>query len=148
MANETVLVRDLEGTIHFWNRGAEEMYGWTKGEALGKSVPELLQSQYPVPFDEIREQLFRTGRWEGELVHVRRDGEKRIINSRWALQKEDEGDHVALGIGGDITERKRSEENQRQLSEYVMRVQYHERGRSAIAWNDRAGQKAGATTMN
>src|SRR5438094_5048886 len=64
MANETVLVRDLEGTIHFWNRGAEEMYGWTKGEALGKSVPELLQSQYPVPFDEIREQLFRTGRWE------------------------------------------------------------------------------------
>jgi len=148
MANETVLVRDLEGTIHFWNRGAEEMYGWTKGEALGKSVPELLQSQYPVPFDEIREQLFRTGRWEGELVHVRRDGEKRIINSRWALQKEDEGDPVVLEINSDITERKQSEENLRQLSGYLMRVQDEERRRIARELHDSTGQKLVAAKLN
>src|SRR2546429_695883 len=148
MANETVLVRDLEGTIHFWNRGAEEMYGWTKGEALGKSVPELLQSQYPVPFDEIREQLFRTGRWEGELVHVRRDGEKRIINSRWALQKENEGDPVVLEINSDITERKQSEENLRQLSGYLMRVQDEERRRIARELHDSTGQKLVAAKLN
>src|SRR5438552_2727704 len=148
MANETVLVRDIEGTIHFWNRGAEEMYGWTKGEALGKSVPELLQSQYPVPFDEIREQLFRTGRWEGELVHVRRDGEKRIINSRWALQKENEGDPVVLEINSDITERKQSEENLRQLSGYLMRVQDEERRRIARELHDSTGQKLVAAKLN
>jgi two-component system, chemotaxis family, CheB/CheR fusion protein len=148
MANETVLVRDLEGTIHFWNRGAEEVYGWTKAEALGKLVPELLQSQYPVPFDEIREQLFRTGRWEGELVHVRRDGEKRIVNSRWALQKDDQGNSIVLEINSDITERKQSEENLRQLSGYLMRVQDEERRRIARELHDSTGQKLVAAKLN
>src|SRR5437879_10213711 len=123
------------------------MYDWTKSEALGKSVPELLQSQYPMPFDKIREQLFRTGRWEGELVHVRRDGEKRIVNSRWALQKEDEGDPVVLEINSDITERKQSEENLRQLSGYLMRVQDEERRRIARELHDSTGQKLVAAKL-
>jgi two-component system CheB/CheR fusion protein len=148
MANETVLVRDLEGTIRFWNRGAEEMYGWTKDEALGKLVPELLQSQYPVPFDEIRQALFRSGRWEGELVHVRRDGEKRIVNSRWALQKDDQGNSVVLEINSDITDRKQSEENLRRLSGYLMRVQDEERRRIARELHDSTGQKLVAAKLS
>jgi two-component system, chemotaxis family, CheB/CheR fusion protein len=148
MANETVLVRDLEGTIYFWNRGAEEMYGWSKDEALGKSIPELLQSQYPVPFDEIREELLRNGRWEGELVHVRRDGEKRIVNSRWALQKDDQGNYLVLEINSDITGRKQSEENLRQLSGYLMRVQDEERRRIARELHDSTGQKLVAAKLS
>jgi two-component system CheB/CheR fusion protein len=148
MTHETVIVRDLKGTAYFWNRGAEEMYGWTKEEALGKSVPELLQSQYPIPFDEIRKELLHTGHWEGELVHVRRDGEKRIINSRWALQKENEGDPVVLEINSDITERKQSEENLRRLSGYLMRVQDEERRRIARELHDSTGQKLVAAKMS
>src|SRR5438067_4525142 len=85
MTHETVIVRDLKGIAYFWNRGAEEMYGWGKEEVLGKSVPELLQTKFPKSFAQVKEELLRTGHWEGELVHVRRDGEKRIVNSRWAL---------------------------------------------------------------
>src|SRR5262249_5676293 len=132
----------------FWNRGAEEMYGWTKEETLGKSLPELLQTQYPMPFNEIREKLLHTGHWEGELVHVRRDGEKRIVDSRWALQKENEGDPVVLEINSDITERKQSEENLRRLSGYLMRVQDEERRRIARELHDSTGQKLVAAKMS
>jgi PAS domain S-box-containing protein len=96
MTHETVIVRDLKGIAYFWNRGAEEMYGWSKEEVLGKSVPELLQTKFSVPFEQVKEELLRTGHWEGELVHVRRDGEKRIVNSLWALQKGEEGNSILL----------------------------------------------------
>lgn len=148
MTHETVIVRDLQGTAYFWNRGAEEMYGRTKEEVLGKSVPELLQTKFPIPFEQVKEELIRTGHWEGELVHVRRDGEKRIVNSRWALQKDEEGNSVLLEINNDITERKQSEENLRKLSGYLMRVQDEERRRIARELHDSTGQKLVAAKLN
>ncbi len=36
LAHDTIVVCDMNGTIVFWNKGAQEMYGWTKEEVLGK----------------------------------------------------------------------------------------------------------------
>jgi PAS domain-containing protein len=47
LAHDAVLVRSLDGKIQFWNRGAEEMYGWTKEEALGKMKQDPLQPKLP-----------------------------------------------------------------------------------------------------
>jgi len=56
-------------------------------------------------------ELMRTGRWEGELTHTRRDGTKVVAASRWSLQRDDQGRPVAtLETNNDITERKRAEE--------------------------------------
>jgi PAS domain-containing protein len=38
----------------YWNRGAQELYGWTAEEAIGKRAHELLQSVFPAPIDAIR----------------------------------------------------------------------------------------------
>jgi PAS domain S-box-containing protein len=107
---ETVIVRDLEGSIQFWSRGAEEMYGWKKEEAIGKTTSELLRPEFTRPFQEIEAELIRTGRWEGELVHIRRDGERRVVNCRWSLLKDNNRAPVTLEINTDITEKKRAEE--------------------------------------
>ena len=120
LAHDAVIVRDVEDKILFWNRSAEEMYGWEKSEALGKVTHDLLKTEYPKLLDEIKIDLIRRGQWEGELAHTRHDGKKIIVESRWALQQGKEGHPtVILQINRDITERKRAEEALRSASLYT-----------------------------
>jgi len=118
LTHDAMFVRDMEAAIKYWNRGAEEMYGWTAEEALGKSALELLKTSSAVPFDQIESQVLRTGRWEGELVHHRRDGTPVVVASRLALQRDEHGEPVAiLATNTDITLRKRAEEARQDLEE-------------------------------
>lgn len=108
---DAVVVRDLAGIVRYWNRGAEVLYGWRKAEATGRRIQELLQSSYPRPLAEIETQIFRDGYWEGEIGHVRRDGNKLIVNGRWALQRDAQGEPAGiLESNTDITIRRRDEE--------------------------------------
>ncbi len=111
LSHEAVLVREPDGRISFWNRGAEETYGWTAEEALGKSAREILQTTFPGPPEEI-EAIFREqGRWDGELVQVRRDGAPIVVASRWSQQRDERGRPAAvLETNTDITARKRADE--------------------------------------
>ncbi|HXJ15526.1 MAG TPA: PAS domain S-box protein, partial [Candidatus Limnocylindrales bacterium] len=69
-----VMVRDMEGRIVLWSRGAEKIYGYTKAEAVGRNSSELLQTEHPVPLWMIDRLLRTAGVWEGELRHRTRDG--------------------------------------------------------------------------
>ncbi|MBT2323649.1 PAS domain S-box protein [Variovorax paradoxus] len=118
LTHDAMFVRDMEAAIRYWNRGAEEMYGWTAEEALGQSAPELLKTISTVPLEEIELQVLRTGRWEGELVHHRRNGTPVVVASRLALQRDEQGEPVAiLATNTDITEHKRAEEARQDLEE-------------------------------
>jgi PAS domain S-box-containing protein len=118
LTHDAMFVRDMEASIKYWNRGAEEMYGWTAEEALGKSALELLKTSSTVPFEQIDAQVLSTGRWEGELVHRRRDGTPVVVASRLALQRDEHGAPLAvLATNTDITERKRAEEVRQDLEE-------------------------------
>src|SRR5882762_6732488 len=110
LTHDTVFVRDMNDTITYWNRGAEELYGWNRQQAIGKITRQLLQTSFPEPLADINAELLRTGRWEGELTHTKRDGTQVVVASRWALQRDERGNAVAvLETNNDITERKRSE---------------------------------------
>jgi PAS domain S-box-containing protein len=111
LTHDAIFVRDFEGVITFWNRGAEELYGWTKDQALGQVAPVLLQTAFPMSLPEIVAEVIRTGRWEGELVRTTREGRRMTVSSRWALQQDAEGRPVGiLETNNDITERKRAEQ--------------------------------------
>jgi PAS domain S-box-containing protein len=111
LAYDAIIVRDMDARITFWSSGAKSTYGWSKEEALGRISHELLQAEFPQPQEEILESLQREGQWEGELVHRRRDGQRIVVTSRWALQpgKEGAGPSI-LEINRDITHRKEAEE--------------------------------------
>ena len=116
LASDAIFVCDLNGTISYWNAGAETLYGWPRTEALGQLSHELLQTGFPAPLSEITDQVVREGRWEGELIHTRRDGSKVTVFSRWALERDGEGHPEAiLKLNTDVTQRKQEEARQAHL---------------------------------
>jgi PAS domain S-box-containing protein len=140
LTHDTVFVRDMNDAIIYWNRGAEELYGWKKGEALGKITHELMQTIFPAPLEEIMAELLRTGRWEGELVHTKKDGTQAVVASRWSVQQDEGGHPVAvLETNNDITERKRAEDALRRSDAYLAEAQKLSRTGS-FGWNVSSGE--------
>jgi len=125
LAEDMIMVLDMRHSILFWNRGAEEKYGWSREEVLGEHVHSLLQTRFPKSLEKIEESLIRRGRWEGELAQTRRDGRPILVESRWALRRNDQGKPLAiLEINNDITQRKHAEAMlQKTLEELEARVQ-------------------------
>lgn len=82
LIHDAVILRDMEGTIIFWNRGAEEMYGWTRTEAMGMISHVLLRTQFPQSLEQTTTELLRNERWEGELLQTKSDGSGVVISSR------------------------------------------------------------------
>lgn len=114
LTNDTTMVLDLDNRISFWNRGAEQMYGWRQEEASGRITYELLKTRFPEPREDIFARLLREERWEGELVHVRRDGTPVTTASRRTLQRDERGEPLqVLETNNDITERRKAEEELR-----------------------------------
>ncbi len=110
IAEDAIMVRDLDERIIFWNKGAQERYGWTKEQALGRIVNELLQTESVRPFEHLRAELFEKGSLTEELTHVTRDGARIIVESRWALRRDGQGNPLAImEINNDITQRKHAE---------------------------------------
>jgi PAS domain S-box-containing protein len=124
LTHDTVFVRDINDVITYWNRGAEELYGWKKTEAVGKTSHQLMQTIFPKPLEEITAELIRTGRWEGELVHTKKDGTQAIVASRWSVQRDERGHPVAtLETNNDVTERMRAEDALRRSDAYLKEAQ-------------------------
>jgi PAS domain S-box-containing protein len=98
------MLRRLDGTITFWCEGMERLYGYTASEAVGWRSHDLLQTQFPIPLEEIDAALLRDGHWDGEVVHRHRDGGVRVVASHWAVHRGINGeDSVVIETNNDIT---------------------------------------------
>ena len=123
LTHDTVFSRGMDDAITYWNRGTEELYGWKRAEAVGKVSHQLLKTIFPAPLDEINAELRRTGRWEGELVHKKRDGTRVVVASRWSLQRDKQSRPAAiLETNNDITERKQTQDSLQQAQANLERV--------------------------
>ena len=118
LTHDAIFVRDMDGRITYWNRGAEELYGWNPEQACGRVAQELLQTSFPIPLDQIEEALMRGGWWEGQLVHTTRSGTQLTVASRWSLQRNDKATPIAILVtNNDISERKQAEQAREELEE-------------------------------
>ena len=108
-AQDAILVRDLEGKILFWNKGAERMYGWTRQEVTGRNIGSLLYTDSKI-FEKVHGLAISQGEWHGELQHLTKDRGEITIEARWTLIRDDEGHPKSvLAINTDITEKKKIE---------------------------------------
>ena len=144
MANDAILVRDVNEKIRYWNAGAERLYGWSEEEAVGNSPSDLLGTEFPVAFSEIAS----SDLWEGELRQKKRDGSRIVVASRWTTIRDREGNPTAwLEINTDITSRKRAEASAQRLTGRLLTLQDDERRRIARELHDSFGQYLTALKM-
>src|SRR5687767_3313532 len=90
-AQDAILVRDLDQNIRYWNKGAEKIYGWTAEEVIGKNAEELLFKDRSGQFEAACQAILQNGEWKGEMHQARRDGREIIVESRWTLVRDEQG---------------------------------------------------------
>lgn len=111
LTHDTVVVRDASDRVVFWNRAAEQMYGWSSHEAVGQKIHKLLKTRFAVPAETIAEAIRTSDRWEGEVIHTKRDGSSLTVASRWSVLRDERGDIMStLETNNDITQRRSAEE--------------------------------------
>jgi PAS domain S-box-containing protein len=106
LSHDMIFARDRRGVITFWNKAAEETYGWQAAEAVGRVADELLQTVYPDQRDAIETILIDIGRWEGRVQQRTKAGATLAVDARWALQHDDLGQSIGvLETHTDVTDR-------------------------------------------
>ena len=117
--DDAVIAKTLSGRIISWNSGAERLYGWTSGEAVGQSISMLAP---PGLDDEIPAILQRIAAGERvppyETLRLRRDGRAVLVSLTVSPIKDALGRVIgASAISRDVTERHRVEQRFRGLVE-------------------------------
>jgi PAS domain S-box-containing protein len=80
-----ILIHHFDGTIEYWTKGCERLYGWTADEAIGRKSHELLKTKFPAPFETIQEELLAHGSWQGDLTQEHKDGRLLLVSTDWAI---------------------------------------------------------------
>lgn len=110
IASDAIIVRDMDGKILFWNKGAEFIYGWSAAEAIGKSVEELLFSYNQAQYREAQNAVISRDTWNGEMHQTAKDQRSLVVQSRWTLVRgNNRVPESVLILNTDITEKKKFE---------------------------------------
>jgi PAS domain S-box-containing protein len=103
---EAICVQDLEDNITYWNRGAEQLFGWSAELAAGKNI-SILHKGASAQLIQARKTVIEKGEWTGELSKVTKAGRPIVVESRWTLLRTSDGRPKSILIVEiDITERK------------------------------------------
>lgn len=150
-ASEAIYVINHELQIQSWNNGAENLYGYTKEEAIGKNSLELLQTVLTKEeMDAALKQMTNTGFWSSEIKRKNKLGKEIYVYSSLSAVKSNNGrSNSYVSVSFDISERKKLEEEVNYLAsiveqstEAVISVGYD---RKVISWNRGAERLHGFT---
>ena len=145
-ATDAIIVRDMDGMVTFWNKGAERLYGWTGSEASGRQMLSRTESE---SFDlhDILHLTTRNGEWRGELQQRRKDGYVLPVEARWTLIRDEHGAPLSImSIETDISQRKSAENKIEHLAFYDLltdlpnRSLLRDRLQHSLDSNDRHGR--------
>jgi len=117
LAQDAILVEDLEHRVVYWNHGAERIYGWSSHEAVGRHLAELIATDRS-QVAAARAVLHEQGEWDGELRGVDKAGAERLVESRWTLVRNADGSPKGvLWVNTDVTDRRATEASFLQMLE-------------------------------
>ena len=109
-SNEAMIMEDLDNVVTYWNNGAEQMYGWSRDEAVGRNIRELIYDDASV-FEEPAAALLRDGRWVGEMTQRTKDGRVLTVECRWQAIPDEAGKPARLfAVNSDVTAQRRRQE--------------------------------------
>jgi PAS domain S-box-containing protein len=116
-AQDAIMVRNLDRTIRYWNKGAERLYGWSAEEVLGKTMDTEMYRSAADLQRAMGHTLANNGDWAGELEQVDRHGVAVCVEARWTVVRDEQGVvNGVLGINTDIRERKQAREQIMELN--------------------------------
>jgi PAS domain S-box-containing protein len=110
-AREAIFGIDAKYTITYWNKGAEDVFGWSKEEAIGKNSGELLQTKIDGSSrTEQVNKLLSVGQWHGEAQYLKKDSSFILVEVSAATLMGPNGELQGIVTAArDITERKLAE---------------------------------------
>jgi len=103
-AHDAIFAWQLEGPVLYWNRAADELYGFDQAALLSATTHPLLGGENRAVFEDVKATLVRTGQWSGELSHRTSDGREVRVESRMRLIT-DGAEQVVVEADRDVTER-------------------------------------------
>jgi len=110
VSSDAILVRNIHNQILFWNQGAERLYGWKAEEVVGKNLLQLLYKDISPQLEDAYLRVMNTGEWRGELHQLTKEGKVIIVESRWILIRDDNGQPKSiLSVNTEITQQKQLE---------------------------------------
>ena len=123
-AREPIFSWTRGGIIHYWNVGAEKLYGFSRQEALGRPARELLRSFHPLGIEKIEQLAFEKGGWKGELIHRAKDGHKVVVQCVMTAAAGSAEEPWIIETNHDVSERKEAEATLLRLNEDLRQFVY------------------------
>ncbi|MBF2062904.1 MAG: PAS domain S-box protein [Calothrix sp. C42_A2020_038] len=97
ITNDAIIVHDLNGTILLWNQGAQKIYGWSAKQSVGKKHQAILYDDDDLEqLEEPLQQVVKTGKWQGELNQITKDGKDIVVEAHWSLIRDNYGNPCSI----------------------------------------------------
>lgn len=148
--NVAVQWYDKQARVLYWNHASELVYGWTAAEAQGRTLDQLiLNAEEAASFLRCLERIAETGEAVGPMEYRfrRRNGERGVsLTTIFQIPSDGEMRFVCMDV--DITEQKRAEEANQEMSIRLLRSQDAERRRLARELHDTTAQELAALVLN
>lgn len=117
-----VVATDLNGLVTYWNRGAEELYGWSRDEMAGRNAVDVMSPPDADSIGYVRE-LTDTGRAGREIVLKRKDGSTVPVSLSGRVLLDAEGVPTGrINVSSDMSERVDSERAAAAVRDYMRAV--------------------------